>query len=184
MVVCLAYNIRVHNVQKDAANWANWYLFMQSPPEVHANAAETLCAVTRNATSPLAIKLSSVRFDLCYLLYEEYLLLFLIATPVRDAWKFSVPCSFVSRIFDHALEESHSKSSLVHSLSICISLLDPQRSTPPMNYSFQSQPMQESNVHVSSETVDAMLPKLGNLWMSLSFIGGNSILVIFLFCID
>ncbi|XP_017247270.1 uncharacterized protein LOC108218706 isoform X2 [Daucus carota subsp. sativus] len=102
-----------------------------SPPEVHANAAETLCAVTRNATSPLAIKLSSV--------------------------------SFVSRIFDHALEESHSKSSLVHSLSICISLLDPQRSTPPMNYSFQSQPMQESNVHVSSETVDAMLPKLGDL---------------------
>ncbi|KAB1226264.1 Serine/threonine-protein phosphatase 6 regulatory subunit 3 [Morella rubra] len=30
-----------------------------SPPEVHANAAETLCAITRNASSPLATKLSS-----------------------------------------------------------------------------------------------------------------------------
>ncbi|KAL8146309.1 hypothetical protein AgCh_004166 [Apium graveolens] len=30
-----------------------------SPPEVHANAAETLCTVTRNAPSPLAAKLSS-----------------------------------------------------------------------------------------------------------------------------
>ncbi|GFS37399.1 SIT4 phosphatase-associated family protein [Actinidia rufa] len=29
------------------------------PPEVHANAAETLCAITRNASSALAAKLSS-----------------------------------------------------------------------------------------------------------------------------
>ena len=34
----------------------------QSPPEVHANAAETLCAITRNASSTLAVKLSSPRF--------------------------------------------------------------------------------------------------------------------------
>ncbi|KAF2300756.1 hypothetical protein GH714_015565 [Hevea brasiliensis] len=56
-----------------------------SPPEVHANAAETLCAISRNAPSALATKLSSP--------------------------------SFVSRIFGHALEDSHSKSGLVHSLS-------------------------------------------------------------------
>ncbi|KAK7261918.1 hypothetical protein RIF29_28242 [Crotalaria pallida] len=31
------------------------------PPEVHANAAETLCTITRNASSTLAIKLSSPR---------------------------------------------------------------------------------------------------------------------------
>lgn len=46
-------------------------LYIQSPPEVHVNAAETLCAVTRNAASPLATKLSSARFGLRYLSYEE-----------------------------------------------------------------------------------------------------------------
>jgi len=34
----------------------------QNPPEVNANAAETLCAITRNAPSALATKLSSPRF--------------------------------------------------------------------------------------------------------------------------
>ncbi|KAL1817102.1 hypothetical protein DCAR_0521514 [Daucus carota subsp. sativus] len=103
-----------------------------SPPEVHANAAETLCTVTRNAPSPLATKLSSP--------------------------------SSVSRIFSHALEDSQSKSSLVHSLSVCISLLDPRRSvTSPFIHSFRSQRMHESPVYVNSETVDAMLPKLGDL---------------------
>ncbi|XP_047942201.1 serine/threonine-protein phosphatase 6 regulatory subunit 3-like isoform X2 [Salvia hispanica] len=33
-----------------------------NPPEVHANAAETLCAITRNMPSPLATKLSSPGF--------------------------------------------------------------------------------------------------------------------------
>nr|GEW02474.1 serine/threonine-protein phosphatase 6 regulatory subunit 3-like isoform X1 [Tanacetum cinerariifolium] len=56
-----------------------------SSPEVHANAAETLCAITRNVSSPLASKLS---------------------TP-----------SSVSRIFGHVLDDSHSKSGLVSSLS-------------------------------------------------------------------
>ena len=42
----------------------------QSPPEVHANAAETLCAITRNAPSALATKLSSPRFEAsCVLVY-------------------------------------------------------------------------------------------------------------------
>lgn len=75
---------------------------------------------------------------------------------------FFISCSFVSRIFDHALADSQSKSSLVHSLSVCISLLDPRRSiTSPLIHSFRSQHMQESPVYVNSETVDAMLPKLG-----------------------
>lgn len=34
----------------------------QCPPEVQANAAETLCAITRNSPSALATKLSSERF--------------------------------------------------------------------------------------------------------------------------
>lgn len=74
-----------HN--KDASIWAKisehtmfWkmqltdFSFIQSPPEVHANAAETLCTVTRNAPSPLAAKLSSPRFDFFYICSREYVL--------------------------------------------------------------------------------------------------------------
>lgn len=47
----------------------------QSPPEVHANAAETLCAITRNAPSALATKLSSPRFIYMYLFTKNSSLL-------------------------------------------------------------------------------------------------------------
>ncbi|PWA99812.1 hypothetical protein CTI12_AA003200 [Artemisia annua] len=105
--------------------------------EVHANAAETLCTITRNAPSPLATKLSS--------------------------------SSFVSRIFGHALEDSLSKSGLVHSLSVCISLLDPKRSLPSMLFhSFRGQHVYEAPVQVNQETVGAMLPKLGDLLILLN----------------
>ncbi|KAL8204731.1 hypothetical protein R6Q57_010354 [Mikania cordata] len=108
-----------------------------STPEVHANAAETLCTITRNVSSPLASKLS---------------------TP-----------SFVSRIFGHVLDDSHSKSGLVSSLCVCISLLDPKRSVPsPPFYSFRGQHIYESPVKVNQETVGAMLPKLGDLLMLLN----------------
>ncbi|KAL2557467.1 SIT4 phosphatase-associated family protein [Forsythia ovata] len=108
-----------------------------NPPEVHANAAETLCAITRNAPSALASKLSSP--------------------------------SFVARIFDHALEDSQSKSALVHSLTVCISLLDPKRSIPSsLIYSFRSQNMYESPIHVNPDTVGAMLPKLEDLLLLLT----------------
>lgn len=71
-------------------------------------------------------------------------------------------CSFVGRIFDHALEDSHSKSGLVHSLSVCISLLDPKRTvSSPFIQSIRSQHMYESHIPVNPETVGAMLPKLG-----------------------
>ncbi|XP_062082090.1 uncharacterized protein LOC133788583 isoform X1 [Humulus lupulus] len=108
------------------------------PPEVHANAAETLCAITRNSPSALATKLSSP--------------------------------SFVARIFAHALEDSHSKSGLVHSLSVCISLLDPKRSMAASSlfHSFRSQHMYDTSVPVNQETVGAMLPKLGDLLLLLS----------------
>lgn len=42
-------------------NVTTFFLHGQCPPEVHANAAETLCTVTRNAPSALANKLSSQR---------------------------------------------------------------------------------------------------------------------------
>lgn len=114
-------------------------------PEVHANAAETLCAITRNAPSPLSIKLSSP--------------------------------SFVAMIFSHALEDSHSKSALVHSLSVCISLLDPKRSIPsPVLYFFRSQQVYDSSIHVNQDTVGAMLPKLGELLILLNVSSDNKIL--------
>ncbi|KAK7261347.1 hypothetical protein RIF29_27656 [Crotalaria pallida] len=108
------------------------------PPEVHANAAETLCTITRNASSTLAIKLSSP--------------------------------SFVSKILGHALEDSQSKSSLVNSLSVCISLLDSKRSSisSPLFHSFRSQHMYEPSIPVNPETIGAMLPKLGELLMLLN----------------
>ncbi|KAJ7981005.1 Serine/threonine-protein phosphatase 6 regulatory subunit 3 [Quillaja saponaria] len=117
-----------------------------SAPEVHANVAETLCSITRNPSSTLAVKLSSP--------------------------------SFVARIFDHALEDSPSKSGLVHSLSVCISLLDPKRSplSSPMFHSFRGQPIYESPVPVNPETVGAMLPKLGDLLILLNLSSDEKIL--------
>ncbi|XP_057954501.1 uncharacterized protein LOC131148655 isoform X2 [Malania oleifera] len=115
-----------------------------SPPEVHANAAETLCAITRNTPSALAAKLSSP--------------------------------SFVVRIFGHALEHSHSKSALVHSLSVCISLLDPKRSASPLIHSIRSQHMYETPILVNPETVGAMLPQLGNLLTLLNVSSDEKIL--------
>ncbi|KAF3679971.1 serine/threonine-protein phosphatase 6 regulatory subunit 3 isoform X1 [Capsicum chacoense] len=114
-----------------------------SSPEVHANAAETLCTITQNAPSPLATKLSSP--------------------------------SFVARIFNHALEDSHSKSALIHSLSVCIALLDPKRSIPsPMVYSYRCQ--HESSVCFNPETISAMLPKLGDLLKLLNISSDDKIL--------
>ncbi|KAE9600599.1 hypothetical protein Lal_00045470 [Lupinus albus] len=116
-----------------------------SPPEVHANAAETLCTITRSASSTLAIKLSSP--------------------------------SFVSKILGHALEDSQSKSSLVNSLSVCISLLDPKRSiSSPLFHSFRSQHMYEPSIPVNQETIGAMLPKLGEFLKLLNVSSNEKVL--------
>ncbi|XP_021836867.1 uncharacterized protein [Spinacia oleracea] len=115
------------------------------PSEVQANAAETLCAITRNMGSPLAVKLSSP--------------------------------SFVARIFAHALEDSSTKSGLVHSLSVCISLLDPRRSASSLMYhSLRGQHMYEATIAVNPETVTAMLPRLGDLLMLLNVTSDEKIL--------
>ncbi|KAK7341844.1 hypothetical protein VNO80_24784 [Phaseolus coccineus] len=118
-----------------------------SPPEVHANVAETLCTITRVASSStLAIKLSSP--------------------------------SFVAKILGYALEDSQSKSSLVNSLSVCISLLDPKRSAipSPFFHSFRSQNMYEPPVPVNPDTIGAMLPKLGELLVLLDVSSDSKVL--------
>ncbi|CAH8386581.1 unnamed protein product [Eruca vesicaria subsp. sativa] len=117
-----------------------------SPPEVQANAAETLCAISRNAPSALATQLSSP--------------------------------GFVARIFGHAFEDSHSKSGLVHSLSVSTSLLDPRKSavSSSMFNSYRGQHMFESPVPVSQETIGAMLPKLSDLLMLLNVASDTTVL--------
>ncbi|GAB4825421.1 hypothetical protein Ancab_008294 [Ancistrocladus abbreviatus] len=117
-----------------------------SPPEVQANAAEALCAITRNTGSALATKLSSP--------------------------------SFVSRIFALALEDLHSKSGLVNSLSVCISLLDPRRSSASslLIHPLRGQHIYEAPVVVNPETVNAMLPKLGDLLNILNVSSDDKVL--------
>ncbi|AQK96294.1 SIT4 phosphatase-associated family protein [Zea mays] len=113
-------------------------------PEVHANAAEILCAVTRCAPPSLAAK---------------------ICSP-----------SFVRRLFHHALEESRPKSVLLHSLSVCISLLDPKRLASASYQAFKSNLSHGALVMASPETVDGMLESLGNLLNLLDTSAAESVL--------
>ncbi|CAL4956001.1 unnamed protein product [Urochloa decumbens] len=113
-------------------------------PEVHANAAEILCAVTRCAPPSLAAK---------------------ICSP-----------SFVGRLFHHALEESRPKSVLVHSLSVCISLLDPKRLASASYQAFRSNLSHGALVTASPETVDGMLGSLGNLLKLLDTSAAENVL--------
>ncbi|KAJ4754816.1 Serine/threonine-protein phosphatase 6 regulatory subunit 1 [Rhynchospora pubera] len=100
-------------------------------PEVHANAAEVLCAITRYAPPALASK---------------------ICSP-----------GFVGRLFHHAFEPSRPRSVLVHSLSVCISLLDPKRLVSSSYQAFRSQLSHGTLVTASPETVNGMLESLGDL---------------------
>ncbi|XP_074274578.1 uncharacterized protein LOC141598733 isoform X1 [Silene latifolia] len=101
----------------------------QCSSEVQANAADTLCAITRNMGSPLTAKVCSL--------------------------------GFVSRIFSHALEDSSTKSGLVHSLFISISLLDPRWSSSSLlMHSLRGQHMYEAPIAVNPETTNTMLPRL------------------------
>ncbi|KAF8726896.1 hypothetical protein HU200_019377 [Digitaria exilis] len=113
-------------------------------PEVHANAAEILSAVTRCAPPVLAAK---------------------ICSP-----------SFVGRLFRHALEESRPKSVLVHSLSVCISLLDPKRLASVSYQAFRSNLSHGTLVTASPETVDGMLESLGDLLKLMDITSSENVL--------
>lgn len=69
--------------------------------------------------------------------------------------------SFVGRLFQHAFEDSRPKSVLVHSLSVCISLLDPKRLVSASYQAFRSQLSHGTLVTASPETVNGMLDSLG-----------------------
>jgi serine/threonine-protein phosphatase 6 regulatory subunit 3 len=86
--------------------------------------------------------------------------------------------SFVARIFGHAFEDPQSKSSLVHTLSVCISLLSPRRSvvSSPFMYSFRGQQIFESPISVNPETIATMLPRLGDFVALLNVTSDEKIL--------
>ncbi|KAJ0248279.1 SIT4 phosphatase-associated family protein [Hirschfeldia incana] len=86
--------------------------------------------------------------------------------------------SFVARIFGHAFGDPQSKSSLVHTLSVCISLLSPRRSlvSSPFMYSFRGQQIFESPISVNPETITTMLPRLGDFVALLNVTSDEKVL--------
>ncbi|XP_022563188.2 serine/threonine-protein phosphatase 6 regulatory subunit 3-like isoform X1 [Brassica napus] len=86
--------------------------------------------------------------------------------------------SFVARIFGHAFGDPPSKSSLVHTLSVCISLLSPRRSlvSSPFMYSFRGQQIFESPISVNPETIATMLPRLGDFVALLNVTSDEKVL--------
>ncbi|KAJ4890535.1 SIT4 phosphatase-associated family protein [Raphanus sativus] len=86
--------------------------------------------------------------------------------------------SFVARIFGHAFGDPQSKSSLVHTLSVCISLLSPKRSlvSSPFMYSFRGQQIFESPISVNPETISTMLPRLGDFVALLNVTSDEKVL--------
>ncbi|XP_024521407.1 serine/threonine-protein phosphatase 6 regulatory subunit 3 isoform X2 [Selaginella moellendorffii] len=116
----------------------------QYPSEVHANAAETLAAISRSVPSDH---------------YGNY------SGPSALGSKLASP-RFVAKLFNLALEDQESKSALIHSLSVCISLLDPKRAS---SAGLRSRPPAEMPV-ASPETVEGMLQSLGSLLRLLDIV--------------
>lgn len=70
----------------------------------------------------------------------------------------------MARLFHHVLEDPESKSTLVHSLSVCISLLDPKRAaTVAAAGAARGQQVTEPVATANPETVEGMLQRLGDL---------------------
>lgn len=71
---------------------------------------------------------------------------------------------FVGRLFHHVLEDPESKSTLVHSLSVCISLLDPKRAaTVALAGTVRGQHINDAVASANPETVEGMLQRLGKV---------------------
>jgi serine/threonine-protein phosphatase 6 regulatory subunit 3 len=124
---------------------AIFFLFVQNSSEVHANAAETLSAITRIAQSALASKLASPKF--------------------------------VGKLFQHVLEDPESKSTVVHALSVCISLLDPKRAaTIAAAGAARGQHVTEPVSTANPDTVEGMLQRLGDLLKVLDVSADDKVL--------
>ncbi|XP_042373546.1 serine/threonine-protein phosphatase 6 regulatory subunit 3-like [Zingiber officinale] len=93
----------------------------------------------------------------------EVLMAIIRNTPSALAAKLSSQ-SFITRIFGHALENSSSRSALIHSLSVCIALLDPKRSASAASINY----IRNQHLYVPFSDVDptalhAMLTHLNDL---------------------
>lgn len=145
---------------------------------MHANASEILCAITRYAPPGLAAKICSPRWlflrifcclTLAFHRFYQWVFTYYFFWPlitIINNHTLILKCSFVGRLFRHALEDSRPKSVLVHSLSVCVSLLDPKRLLSSSYQSFRSQLSHGTMVAASPETVDGMLESLGR-WLLL-----------------
>ena len=75
--------------------------------------------------------------------------------------------SFIQRLFSQALEAKNSRSTLVHSLTVCISLLDPKKYL--MAGMGRGQQIPDSLVTTNPEVIDGMLQRLGQYYMIIFF---------------
>ncbi|KAG6519244.1 hypothetical protein ZIOFF_022736 [Zingiber officinale] len=102
----------------------------------------------------------------------EVLMAIIRNTPSALAAKLSSQ-SFITRIFGHALENSSSRSALIHSLSVCIALLDPKRSASAASINY----IRNQHLYVPFSDVDptalhAMLTHL-MFFVYLSFVSSG-----------
>ncbi|KAF3779861.1 Serine/threonine-protein phosphatase 6 regulatory subunit 2 [Nymphaea thermarum] len=104
----------------------------------------------------------------CMLMQQKHYVLS-CDTPLHH-WLQKLPAqgNFVGRLFNHALDSSRPKSVLVHSLSVCIALLDPKRMVSTPSYSSRGNLAFGSSTIASPETVVGMLEKLGDLLQLLN----------------
>ncbi|KAH8931595.1 hypothetical protein BDL97_19G030700 [Sphagnum fallax] len=83
--------------------------------------------------------------------------------PCALTSKLSSP-KFIGKLFNNVLENPDSKSTLVHSLSVCISLLDPKRAASVAAAGVSRGQQKIEHVHTANpETVVGMLQRLGDL---------------------
>lgn len=82
----------------------------------------------------------------------------------------------MGELFRHTLDGSRPKSVLIHSLSVCISLLDPMRLVSASYNLFRSQLSHGSLVAANPETIHAMLESVGRLLFLWCFIDNVALL--------
>ncbi|CAI6003313.1 unnamed protein product [Closterium sp. NIES-65] len=88
--------------------------------------------------------------------------------PSALAAQLSTP-KYIGKFFEHVLEGPRSMTSVINSLSVCITLLDPKRAPPPgvmrnqLQYQLQTQQYQQQQQVISVETVEGMVQRLGEL---------------------
>eukprot|EP00897_Mesotaenium_endlicherianum_P008159 jgi/Mesen1/7371/ME000381S06606 len=94
--------------------------------------------------------------------------------PSALASQLSSP-DLISKLFRHVLEEGQAKTGVIHSLSVCITLLDPRQAAYAAAASAArgvNQPAQTAD----PETVDGMLQRIGDLVALLDFSGDENLL--------